>query len=375
MYWLNSPRGKLSVEELSHGLGRLRINMQDMRSVPVPLPPKPEQHRIVKKVEALFARSARARDELARIPRLIERYRQAVLEAAFRGDLTAEWRTSHPNERPVQTDQLRQVKRRGSRTAVAQLRAGATDMGELPLTWVAAQIGSVARLQPGYAFKSQDFSAKGVRLLRGTNIVPDGTRWEEVVHLPTHMAPEFEEYRLQAGDVVIAMDRPLISGGLKVACLGEADLPALLLQRVGRFDHQPCLDPAYLWHFLHSNLFIDHIRDQATGSDLPHISATDIETVAIPLPPLEEQRAIAACLTALFSGAERASRECERANSLLERLNSSILDKAFAGELVPQDPADEPATALLARIKEARAEAPATRRERRKQGHPHHAGR
>ena len=334
----------------------------------VPLAPLAEQHRIVEKIESLFARSGQARDGLAHIPKLIERYRQAVLAAAFRGDLTAEWRAGHPNEKAIQSSEFRKQARRGSRTAVAELRAKSTDLGSLPQSWTAGQIGNIARLQPGYAFKSAHFSEGGVRLLRGTNIIPGGTRWDEVVRLPESMAPDFHEYELNAGEIVIAMDRPIVSNGLKVARMSKSDLPCLLLQRVGRFDLQPCLDPNYLWHFLHSPLFIDHIRDQATGSDLPHISASDIESVSLPIPPLNEQKAIAGVVDALLARVGAISQEIDRASSFLDRLDQSILDKAFKGELVPQDPSDEPASKLLERIKASRSEALTLRRGRRPRG-------
>jgi len=353
---------------MTGAVGQRRVPRDFIANTEFPLPPRSEQQRIVAKIDSLFARSSKARDELARIPRLIERYKQAVLEAAFRGDLTADWRGSHPDEIPVSPNECRAEKRRGSRTAVAQLRADSTDIGKLPSTWVRSQIGSIARLQPGYAFKSDWFDSEGVRLLRGTNIVPDGTRWDDVAHLPYVMTDDYNEYRLHKGDIVIAMDRPLVSGGLKVARLSAVDLPALLLQRVGRFVLQPCVDPTFLWHFLHSDLFIAHIRDQATGSDLPHISATDIESVSIALPPLSEQRVIGEQLTTLLQSISAVGCEHHRATSMIDRLDQSILDKAFTGKLVPQDPNDEPASELLERIQAARAAAPKAKRGRKAKG-------
>ena len=312
MHAINSPQVRAHLQNIAGGTTRQRVSGGNLKRLALPTPPKAMQRRLAAKIDSLSARSKTVREELEHIPKLVERYKQATLRAAFQGHLSADWRATYPAECRINLNELRQESRRASQVAVARMRSENTDFGELPTSWVAAPIGRVATLQPGYAFKSQWFSGEGVRLLRGTNIVPDDTRWDEVAYLPTTMVAEFEEYRLHSGDIVIAMDRPLVSAGLKVAQLTETDLPALLLQRVGRFVVQECLYSGFLWHFLHSSLFIDHVRDQATGSDLPHISATDIETVMMPLPPLSEQRAIASRLNVLMAGMVSATRECAR---------------------------------------------------------------
>jgi type I restriction enzyme S subunit len=92
MHYLNSPQGREALEANSHGLGRLRINLRDLRAVPVPVAPVAEQHRIVAKLDSLFEHTRRARDELSHVPRLIENYRKTILEAAFCGVLTKSWR-------------------------------------------------------------------------------------------------------------------------------------------------------------------------------------------------------------------------------------------------------------------------------------------
>jgi type I restriction enzyme S subunit len=98
MHELNSPGGLARTAEASHGVGRLRINLGELREVLVPVAPLAEQQRIVAKLDELLARSRAAREALAAIPPLLDRYRQSVLAAAFRGELTAGWRA-----RPIST--------------------------------------------------------------------------------------------------------------------------------------------------------------------------------------------------------------------------------------------------------------------------------
>jgi type I restriction enzyme, S subunit len=101
MYWMNSPQGRMLLEEASHGMGRLRINLTDLRNHAVPVAPAAEQRRIVAKLDRTFARTARAREQLSHVPNLVKRYKQAVLTAAFRGALTAGWRAANPTVQPA----------------------------------------------------------------------------------------------------------------------------------------------------------------------------------------------------------------------------------------------------------------------------------
>jgi type I restriction enzyme, S subunit len=134
-------------------------------------------------------------------------------------------------------------------------------------------IGSFAKLQSGYAFKSELFKQSGVRLLRNTNILPGKVYWDDSVYLSVEDAQRFPTYRLAAGDVLISLDRPVISSGVKVARVSETDLPALLLQRVGRFILDPCeIDPGYLYAFLQTNTFIAEVSGHEQSLGVPHIS-------------------------------------------------------------------------------------------------------
>lgn len=164
-------------------------------------------------------------------------------------------------------------------------------------------------------------------------------------------AKEFLSYRLNAGDLVIAMDRPLISSGLKAAVVREEDEGCLLVQRVARYVAGEFLEPLFAWHLINSNIFIDHAVSRATGSDLPHISSNDILATPLPLPPLNEQREIVRRIESAFAWVDRLASEATSARKLIDRLDQATLSKAFRGELVPQDPNDEPASVLLERIR------------------------
>ncbi len=154
---------------------------------------------------------------------------------------------------------------------------------------------SAAFLQVGFPFKSAEYSSQGDRLLRGSNVGVNQLLWSSEItcYWPTDRRTEVSEYILKAGDIVIAMDRPFIAEGFKIARVSESDLPALLLQRVGRLQPKDGVNPDYLWTFFHSESFKWQLQRQQKGTDLPHISKFDIEGTLIPRIPLTEQVAVA----------------------------------------------------------------------------------
>lgn len=163
------------------------------------------------------------------------------------------------------------------------------------------KIGTTAKVQSGYAFKSESFQRNGIRLLRNTNILPGMVYWDDAVCLSEAEAGSFSSYELHEGDVLISLDRPIISSGIKVARVRSVDLPALLLQRVGRFLIDPSqLDADYLYAYLQTQLFVSAIsgHDQSVG--VPHISPTQVEEVEMPLPEVSVQKDLSKRLNAIM---------------------------------------------------------------------------
>ncbi|MCU6434619.1 restriction endonuclease subunit S [Undibacterium sp. Jales W-56] len=165
------------------------------------------------------------------------------------------------------------------------------------------RLGDIATLQVGFPFKSAEYAPHGDRLLRGSNVGVNRLIWDDAItcYWPVARRHEVSNYVLNAGDLVIAMDRPFIAEGFKIARIAESDLPALLLQRVGRFRLTGEITPEYLWAFLHSESFKWQLQRMQKGTDLPHISRFDIEGTLIPVLTLDEQTAVADHFAAIES--------------------------------------------------------------------------
>jgi type I restriction enzyme M protein len=155
-------------------------------------------------------------------------------------------------------------------------------------------LGGVCKLQSGYPFKSSEFVEEGYRLLRGSNVGVDRLDWRPDITkcFPSERCREVADFILKSGDIVVAMDRPFISEGFKIARVIESDLPALLLQRVGRFQPTDHVHAEFLWLFLHSESFQRQLRLSQQGTDLPHISRFDIESIKVVVPSLKIQESL-----------------------------------------------------------------------------------
>jgi type I restriction enzyme S subunit len=167
---------------------------------------------------------------------------------------------------------------------------------------VTRTLGELVDLSVGCAFKSTGFTdeADGIRLLRGDNVGQGRLRWESCKRWPASGLQGLDRYFLVEGDVILAMDRPWIGGGLKQATVRSEDLPALLVQRVARLRARRGLDQGFLAAVVASQEFEAHILSVITGSAVPHISGSQILSFPLRrLPAESEQRRIAATLGAL----------------------------------------------------------------------------
>jgi type I restriction enzyme S subunit len=201
--------------------------------------------------------------------------------------------------------------------------------------WEERNLEEVCDFQNGYAFKSTWYAenGNGIRLLRNANVSHGTIDWTEgVVRLPESKAIEFERFRLNKNDIVLSLDRPIISTGLKAAILREEDIPSLLLQRVLRIT-SPVILHEYIFHWLFSSHFKDAI-DPGRSLGVPHISGGEVGNVRIAYPNRVEQERVVSSVEAMGSFCRQLQSNFENTIEALEELKQSVLRKAFSGELV-----------------------------------------
>ncbi|MHC5723573.1 MAG: restriction endonuclease subunit S [Nostoc sp.] len=151
----------------------------------------------------------------------------------------------------------------------------------------------------GYSFKSSRFSRspEDVPLVKGENLGHREIDWIKAVRWPASEAKDFEKFELNPGDVVLAMDRPIVQGRLKFSWIRNHEPRALLVQRVARLRGYNGLETDFLRYLVASPAFQAHIETITTGVNVPHISGKDILSYSFPLPTLSTQQRIAEILS------------------------------------------------------------------------------
>lgn len=380
---------------MTGAVGQRRVPKSYLEVTSLPIPPLPEQRRIVAKIEALQERSDRARGALTAIPPLLEKFRQSVLAAAFRGDLTRAWREQNPHTEPASEllKRIRQERRRRWEAAeLAKMQArgqsptsnawkakyqepahvDSTDLPELPEGWVWTTLENLAKFNAnaicagpfGTIFKAKDFRPEGVPIIFLRHVAPgqyktqksgfmDVNKWEEY----------FRPYSVFGGELLVTKlgDPP------GVCAIYPTDLgPAMVTPDVIKMEtNEEAARSRYLMHFLNSNESRKFAFGVAYGATRLRMNLSIFREIPVPLAPLEEQMEIERIIDIFQNSIVQVERMIQIKTDQLGSLVQSILAKAFRGELVPQDPNDEPAAVLLARIRAEREKTTAKRRTRK----------
>ena len=191
-------------------------------------------------------------------------------------------------------------------------------------------VGDLIEFQNGYAFKSGWFKNSGVRLCRNANVSHGVLDWRESKFVDGKVAKEFERFTLSEGDIVLSLDRPLITTGLKVARIRQADLPCLLLQRVAKpVPKHDKLDLSYFYMWLHSSAFVDSI-DPGRSNGVPHISTKQVQSLPFLLPPLAEQRRIVAKVDQLMALVDELETQLAASRATAKKLLQALVAELTA---------------------------------------------
>ncbi|ASQ04915.1 type I restriction endonuclease subunit S [Sinorhizobium meliloti] len=323
---------QIAERSMTGAVGQRRVPKQFLEATVLALPPVAEQKRIVAKLDALNAKSARARTELARIETLVVRYKQAVLTKAFSGELTREWRT---------------------RVKAIEPRIGTLE-----------ELLSVP-VRNGLSVKGSD-TPPGFPALRLSALREREVRLDDVRYIPVD-DDKARRFLLETGDILVSRGngtRSLVGIASLVPTVVRPTIFPDTAFRI-RVDGAKAL-PLWLtslWNAPQVRSQIELVAKTTAG--IWKISQKDLATIQLSIPStLEEQHEIVRRIEAAFARIDRLTAEARRALELVGRLDEAILARAFRGELVPQDEGDEPAEKLLERIRAERAAAPKAKRGR-----------
>jgi type I restriction enzyme S subunit len=289
-YVLNAPDLRRQAKGIIHGVGRPRLNLGEIKALPIPVPPLPEQRRIVAEIEKQFTRLEAGVAALRRVQANLKRYRAAVLKAACEGRLV------------------------------------------VPETeWELTTLGQVSTVLAGYGFpeRLQGRSTGDFGFFKVGDISEAWKRNEKVLTQANHYISKTDLAELRAkllptGTVVFAKIGAAIALNRR-AIIGE---PSLVDNNVMGLFAGERIRPRYLYHFLCTQ----KLDDLARATTVPSIRKGDVEGIQLSLPPLEEQTRIVAEVERRLSVVEEIESVVSANLQRATRLRQSILQKAFTGQ-------------------------------------------
>lgn len=368
-YFLQSKYQQINTR--AKGVGIPHVDPDLLWNYDFPIAPLPEQHRIVAKIEELFSELDKGIESLKTAQTQLKVYRQALLKHAFEGKLTAQWRTENQDKLESADALLKRIQheraqryqqqlaeweasgKQGSKPKTPKLlpplaMEELAELPELPEGWGWARLLDACEAVVDCHNKTAPYQAAGIPLVRTPSIRDMKLNFDEAIRYVSQETYEYWSRRCPPlpGDILFTREAPMGEAALipegKIVCMGQR----IMLLRPGKF-----LSGKYLLSATQNPIFKRVSDKMAVGTGVKHLRVGDVERLFFPLCSVSEQNEIANQLDARLSETEQLDQTITTSLQQAEALRQSILKKAFSGQLVPQDPNDEPASILLARIK------------------------
>ena len=288
------------------------LTLEIIGECPLPLPPLPEQQRIVDRIESLFAKLDEAKQKAQDALDSFETRKAAILHKAFTGELTARWRKEH---------------------------------GVGMESWKETRLGKYVDSQYGYterAFQEQI----GPKFLRITDIQNGIVNWDDVPFCKISDS-DFERYAVSKNDILIARTGATTGKSYLIV----DDVEAVFASYLVRIKIKSAkLSPQYLYCFLQSQMYWSQITKFSAGIAQPGVNAKKLKEIILPIPAVPEQTEVVRILDDFLAKEQQAKEAAERVLEQIDLMKKSILARAFCGELGTNDPTEESALELLKEV-------------------------
>jgi type I restriction enzyme S subunit len=204
-----------------------------------------------------------------------------------------------------------------------------TEVGLIPDDWNLEKFGDILTVSGGGAFKSSDSCVSGIKWLKISNVGINHTVWDNESYLPLKLVRDNENFLLKNGDYVIALTRPILDRKLKIARLGNDDVPALLNQRVGKIEIKQNNNIDFAYYLFQKHETISGLLESMAGTDPPNLSNRGIYSIDCAIPPTKsEQTAIATAL----SDADALTSSLEKLIDKKKAIKQGVIHKLLTGK-------------------------------------------
>lgn len=368
MRQLQNPRTNAYLNAHAKGTAQKGVYLGALSETPFLLPPLEEQRRIVDKIEALFTNLDKGEESLREVQNLLARYRQSVLKAAVTGELTADWRAEnahrleHGRNLLQRILQARRENWKGRGKYNEPVAPDTADLPELPEGWVWASVESLCPAEKhslkagpfGSSLKKSDYSESGYKVYGQEQVIADDCNVGEYF-IGEEKYQQLKNCKVSPGDVLIS----LVGTIGKVLVLPDGCKPGIINPRLLKITlDQSAYLPEFFKIYFESDFLKSLYKLDAHGATMDVLNLGIIKRLPFPFCCIAEQAEIAARVNEAFTKIEALGEWCKIEHKRSAALRQSILKEAFSGRLVPQEPNDEPAAELLARLKATRAAKP-----------------
>lgn len=363
-YYLN----QINYHDFVSGTTRLKLTQAAMNKIPIPLPPLPEQHRIVAKIEELFSELDNGVAQLQALLAQLKTYLQSVLKWAFEGKLTEGWRRQQLAPLGSAAELLEQIRTERQARYEADLTAWKAakargeqaskpsapkdfpplteeeleGLPELPEGWMWVNIHCFMSEEKkgmttgpfGTLLKKSDHKKGGIPVLGIENIGEGVFKMPNKIFVSPEKAIELSSFEVEKGDVIISR-----SGTVGEICAVTIDIGKAIIStnliRVSLNIH--AIDSKYFVYLFQGGQVREQVKELCAGSTRDFLNQTILNSIKFPFCSLEEQHQIVAAIETRLSACEEAEGAVRRALAQAEGLRQSILKRAFEGRLVGQE--------------------------------------
>lgn len=317
-------------QDIITGTAQPQITINNLKDFRIKLAPLAEQKRIVAEIETVLTWVSEAQEELDKIPAFLRAFRQKVLAMAVSGELTKDFREN--------------------------TEGGATGWKNCFLEY-GFEKGNIFDGPFGSNLKTADYVESGVQVIRLENIGFMTFNEDKKTYVSEKKYESLKRHEVFEGDIIFSS---FITENTRTTILPRLEGKAIAKSDCFTLRPNPTIiNPNFLIILLSSQQSLEKLTRNIHGSTRPRINTTQLKKLQIDLPSIAEQTEIVKLVEALFDWLDNVETAYTEGVSQLKVLPQSLLHKAFSGQLVSQDPIDEPASVLLERIKLARIQAEA----------------